>query len=505
MSEDSSKKVDATLDHEVGEAVVEQVRAGRREGAARIHDFRQARAALEQPVRGVGGAVRPRRQRAVGRAKGGGVQIVPDVEHPSGGHPDGAHPDGAPANGEPAPAANPSEPEKVVAFIQRLQQEAAEKTAQKRPIWLISALVCILIPTIAASVYYFFIASDRYVSEARFAVRSNDSGAADVLGMITGMPKSTVVSDSYIVSDYILSREMVDQLEHRLPFRQMFATDKADFLSRLNPAVPIEKLVDYWNRRVEVYYDSTKDTLAVQVTAFTPQDAKRIVTEIVDVTRSLVNDLSAQSRRDAVRFAASEVARAELRVRGSRADMLAFRTEHNDFDPSQTATATLSLVAQLQAARSQLNSQLSAVSGYLAASAPSVQMLKAKIQATDDEIARVQANISSGGDEKKTAAAGTKGAPDSRALASEVAKYQELTLSQDFAQKAYEAALASLERARTDADRTQSYLAIYMNPSAPEYSIYPQRFLDVFVVFLLASVLWAIGSLGVMTVRDHMV
>ena len=484
MSEDSSK-VDAPLDVRRGELNV-----GAREGAARVHELRPVRTA-EQAAQ-AGSAVRPRRHRAGGRGRRGEVTVVPDVETPD------------PA--EMIPAADPVETDKVVHFIQRLQQEAAEKVVSKRPIWLISALICILVPTLIAGGYYFLIASDRYVSEARFAVRSNDSGAADVLGMITGMPKSTVVSDSYIVSDYIISREMVEQLEHRLPFRQMFATDKADFLSRLNPLVPIEQLVDYWTRRVEVYYDSTKDTIAVQVTAFSGQDAQRIATEIVDVVRSLVNDLSAQSRRDAVRFAAGEVARAELRVRGAREDMLAFRTQHNDFDPAQTATAALGLVAQLQTERAQLNSQLSAVSGYLAANAPSVQMLKAKIKATDDEVARIQGKIASSPDTSgKPAGAAAPDAAKGGMLAGEVAKYEELTLSQEFATKAYEAALASLERARADSDRTQSYLAIYMNPSVPQYSLYPRRVLDVFVVFLLASVLWAIGSLGVMTVRDHMV
>jgi capsular polysaccharide transport system permease protein len=490
MSDDSAKKAGLPLVARGADA-----RAGAREGAARIHDLSAVRAAAERPARAVA-AVRPRRQRTMGHGgKGADVKIVPDVETP----------ESAAPRARPAPAVDPAEADKVISFIQRLQQEAATAATHKRPTWLISALVCILLPTVLASVYYFFIASDRFVSEARFAVRSNDTGAADVLGMITGMPKSTVVSDSYIVSDYILSRDMVEQLEHRLPFRQIYSTDKADWFNRLNPAVPIERLVDYWNKWVDVYYDSTKDTIAVQVTAFTPEEARRVVGEIVDVTRSLVNDLSAQSRRDAVRFAASEVARAELRVRGARDDMLKFRTEHNDFDPSQSATAALSLVAQLQSARAQLNSQLSAVSGYLAATAPSVQMLKAKIQATDDEIARVQATIASTGDAKsKPAGSAANTAGKTGVLASEVAKYQELTLSQEFAEKAYEAALASLERARSDSDRTQSYLAIYMNPSTPEYSLYPRRAFNVFVVFLLASVLWAIGSLGVMSVRDHM-
>jgi capsular polysaccharide transport system permease protein len=94
---------------------------------------------------------------------------------------------------------------------------------------------------------------------------------------------------------------------------------------------------------------------------------------------------------------------------------------------------------------------------------------------------------------------------DDKSIAVQVAEYQDLSLSADFAQKAYEVAQASLERARSDTAQTQSYLAIFMNPSVPEYSVYPRRFLDVTIVFLLASIGWALGTLGVLAFREYLV
>jgi capsular polysaccharide transport system permease protein len=400
----------------------------------------------------------------------------------------------------PAPV-DEAEQNKVVQIVRWMEQEATRaRTKKVKPWLLVSVLACIALPTLIAALYYFVIAADQYVSEARFAVRSNDAQSADVLGMITGMPRATVVSDAYIVTDYVRSAEMVEELERRIPFRAVYATSKADFLTRLNPTISREDLLRYWDRRVDIGYDSTKNTIAVSVRAFTPEDAQRIVGEIVDVTRRLVNDLSAQSRRDAVQFAAAEVARAELRVRGARQDILKFRTEHNDFDPSQTAAASQGLVAQMQGELSQLNSQLASVSGYLGDNAPSVQLLKAKIRAMREEIDNKQKELSST-DPKRTAGEGS--APQG-ALASVVSQYQELLVSQEFAESAYTAALASMERARVEADRTQSYLAIYMRPSAAESSTYPRRYLNTFMVFVFASVLWAIGSLGWFSVKDHM-
>jgi capsular polysaccharide transport system permease protein len=391
----------------------------------------------------------------------------------------------------------------------------------------------VVLPTLVMALYFLFWAADGFVSEARFAVRSNDAQNASVLGILSGMPASTIVSDSYIVSDYIHSREMVEALESRIGLRAIYSRPEADFFTRLDSDATLEELISYWKTRADVYYDSTKNTIAVEVQAFSPQDAQRVTAAIVDIARNLVNELSAQSRRDAVGFAAGEVARAELRVRGARQDMLAFRTEHNEFDPTATAAATLELTSQLEAERSQLNSQLAAVSGYLSANAPSVQMLKARIAALGGEIGRVQNQISqdpaattgndpTGNDpigERLAAASGTHasaggasagsaapqgGAPNSGALANVVGRYQELLLSQEFAETAYTAAQASLEAARTDAARTQSYLALYVHPHIAEDATYPRRGLNILMVLILATVLWAVGALTAMTVRDHM-
>ena len=135
--------------------------------------------------------------------------------------------------------------------------------------------------------------------------------------------------------------------------------------------------------------------------------------------------------------------------------------------------------------------------------------MKAKIAAIEAEIARARGQISHG-----TAAglpvAGLPGSADAPgaaatpALASLVGDYQGVLLDQEFAEKAYAAAQASLERARAEADRTQSYLAIYMNPAIADSAARPRRPLAIFVVFTFAAILWAIAALIALTVKDHM-
>ena len=78
-----------------------------------------------------------------------------------------------------------------------------------------SFLLGVALPTLVGAVYFGLLASDVFVSETRFAIRtSDDSAASGLLATMLG-PQGSGASgdDSYIVRDYILSRDMLRLLE----------------------------------------------------------------------------------------------------------------------------------------------------------------------------------------------------------------------------------------------------------------------------------------------------
>ena len=96
-----------------------------------------------------------------------------------------------------------------------------------------------------------------------------------------------------------------------------------------------------------------------------------------------------------------------------------------------------------------------------------------------------------------------EGAAGGDSLAAVASRYGELVINQEFAEKSYLAALASLERARSEADATQSYLAVYMQPERPDSSTYPDRLKAILVVLAMAATMWAVGALGFLSIKDH--
>src|SRR5215472_5888505 len=89
------------------------------------------------------------------------------------------------------------------------------------------------VPTLAAGVYYFAIASDLYLSEAKFIVRSPKQVQASGIGTLlqsTGM--SRAAEDTSAVQDFIMSRDAVRKLEQKNNLRSLFARPEGDFVTR---------------------------------------------------------------------------------------------------------------------------------------------------------------------------------------------------------------------------------------------------------------------------------
>jgi capsular polysaccharide transport system permease protein len=82
--------------------------------------------------------------------------------------------------------------------------------------------------------------------------------------------------------------------------------------------------------------------------------------------------------------------------------------------------------------------------------------------------------------------------------------YEELESERHFAETAYQQALQALDRARREAERQRIYLVPFVRPSLPEESLYPRRPMAIGIVFLAAFAVWAIGSLVVQSIRDHL-
>jgi capsular polysaccharide transport system permease protein len=358
-------------------------------------------------------------------------------------------------------------------------------------LWSLALVVGL--PTLAAAIYFLFIAADQYVAEFRFGLRASEPVRADAAAFFPGTPAPLQTSlDSYAVAQYIGSRAVIDDISRSLDLRAMFATPTADWPARLHLPATIEELVVYWRRQVDAFFDPTDGTITVRVWGFTPSDALRLGQAILTSSERLVNDLSSRARRDAMRYAERDVEKTERRLATALARLRDYRDKAGLIDPYKTADANAALVLRLRDELARTSADLSAMRIYIRGDSPALKLLEGRIDSLKAQLGAL---------ESETAGPAAAGSP---ALSRVIGAYEELESERQFAETAYQKALEALDRARANADRQRIYLADFVPPSLPEEPLYPHRLRLTVLVFVAAFVVWTIGSLTVRSVRDHL-
>ncbi|WP_370231844.1 hypothetical protein [Cognatishimia sp.] len=404
---------------------------------------------------------------------------------------------------EKKPAEAPA-PNVHVLNASEVQKRSYTAQRRRRRLTLASFVLLVLAPLAAVIYYYTTLAADRYAVETKFAIRSV-SGAAptDFLGIVSSVSSATsTTSDSYIVVDFIESRDLVDRLNERLDLVAIYNHPNADVLTRLDPEKSIEDVVSYLQRMVSVYYDTSSQIITLKVQAFTPEDATRVSAAILEICDALVNEISERERQDAMRSAEKELARVEVKLDEHRKALTAFRQSQQDIDPAASAGAQIQLLGELEGRLADAQARLASLTGFLDSDAPSVRILQSQISAIEQQLETQRNRLGSGLTSTSDTGDNTSGIGNDT-LTERVGTYEDLAVDLQFLQQAYVTALTSREAARIEADRAQRYLTAFVKPAVPERSLYPKRVQNILIFAGFALMLWGIAVMIVYVIREH--
>lgn len=384
--------------------------------------------------------------------------------------------------------------------IVQLAAAAGPKNAvRRRPrrTWLIATfiLVCLL-PSILGAAYFLVLASDRYASSTGFTVRGFEAGGGiDVVGAFTGLAGTgSTTSDSYIVLQYLQSRDLIERLQQEFDLEAVYGNPSIDAISRLMPDPSMEELVHYWQRQIKTTFDATSGIISVEVRAFSPDAAVALTDAVLGYTRELVNRLSEDARNDTLRFATAEVARSEDRLRGALEAVRAFREREQSLNPSASAEVQIEILAELERQLLTVRSRMAAFGDRVTLNTPAMLSLRRQAETLEAQIS-----------DRRQASTGLGAAPNEpAALSQQLAAFEALEIEKGFAQQSYASALSSLEQARADADRQQRYLAVYSQPALAQDPAYPRRYINTALVIAAALAIWTIGTMITYAVRDHL-
>ena len=440
--------------------------------------------------------------------------------------------------------ARPRQPARAGSLTRRaLEQQAPRPTVRERFLGFDwdrfmrgSFLLCVVAPAAAAALYGLLAAAPTYTAEARFAVRGAfdrplveaylATGVMDALpspsadrrresakdgrgrssnpeGLATGARASQIASlalgaitgtrsnDAFVVANFLKSRDIVAALDEDSWLRDRFRSGGPDWLQRLPANASIEVLSRYWRSSVTAAIDINTGLIVLQVSAFTPEDALAIAERAIRQSEALVNRMAERGRRDRLSSAEDQVGRAEHRYLAAEAAMRAMRAESGLIDPVAEAKSALELLLQLISARVALDVQLRMAAPDLADDAPQIRSLRKRIAAIDAEIAKAKAAL-------------TDATGSADAAANYLAAFEAAETERRLSAVLYSTALDGLERARLEAERQASYLAVFAPPFLPEETSGPDTLANALTVFAAALLLWGLFTLSVATARQQL-
>jgi capsular polysaccharide transport system permease protein len=385
-----------------------------------------------------------------------------------------------------------SEPLELVGVIGR-PGIAVRLKGLVRPLARLSKLFMALVaaPTALATLYYGMIAHNVFVSESHFVVRDQQHQS---VGGIGSLLQSTGISqghdEAYSVQDFLSSRDALEILQGKFDLRSLFGQRDIDRISRfagISGDDSFEALFRYYRKHViDTDFDSTSSILTLTVRAFAPSAAHRINQALLDMSEDFVNRLNERARGDLMKFSAIDVGDAEQETKKAVLAVSKYRNDTLVFDPAKQSELQLAQVGRLQEQLIATRNQIANVRA-VAAENPQIPALQNRAR-----VLQLAINEETG-----------KVAGDRQSLSSKSAEYESVALSQDFAAKRLELALASMQLARENAMKQQVYLERIEEPNAPDEAVEPKRLRNVLAVFLLSLVMWGIASLMVTAVREH--
>jgi len=241
----------------------------------------------------------------------------------------------------------------------------------------------------------------------------------------------------------------------------------------------------------EPFFDLTTGTITVKVKAFTRDDAQRVAQKIIGLAEALVNGISLRALRDAVRSNEEEVAQAAEKMRRTRAAVLEFLNRQQLLDPKKEGDERILLMGKMQEQLAKAKTELATLRATMAQDAPTLKVMRHRVTAIEQQIKSTQTQMTS---------------PDigkTDVLSRSISGDQALATEQLLAEKSYDSALTSLERARALADRQITYLAVFVQPSRPQTAAYPRRAQAIFLTFLGGLGGWLMGLVLYRSVREH--
>jgi len=345
----------------------------------------------------------------------------------------------------------------------------------------------LIAPITMGIVYYVFLASDQYQSEARFTVRSSTPALGrDQIARVTGIPTAKIVQDTQIVMSYISSSEMLTALSEKIDLMEVYSNREIDIWARLAPNASAEEKLKYWKKMTSVSVAASSGIVTVKTRAFTAEDSRRVLKLVLEASEKIVNDVNARIWTDVIKTSGTNLQNAANQLQAARERLQIARNKTGVLTVEGSSTVLTTLIANAQQEMLDLQQRYQSQADRISKNAPQMRVLQREI---DSKLSQIQ--------HLKTQLAGQNS--DEHNLANVSLDMSQLELEQGLAERQFTASVKTLEQIRFVSKQQLIYLDAFLAPTLPEDAEYPQRIFWIGSIIACSVSGWAI-ALGLLSV-----
>lgn len=348
----------------------------------------------------------------------------------------------------------------------------------------------VVIPVIGAILYFGVFASDVFLSESVFVVRSPEKQTPSGIGVLLRSSGIGSGADEIgAVETYVKSRDALRDVNDKSQVEAMFSRDHIsafDRFSYFSTDKYFEDLFKYYKKHVEIENDPITATAKLTIRAYSARDAYYLNERLLEQSEKLVNALNERARTDLIAYAQRQVDEAEGRATKASLALSAYRNAEGVVDPEMQAPVQLQMISKLQDELISTKTQLTELRTFTPQN-PTIEVLNIRVRELSREIDAQLGKV----------------AGDRKSLSSVAARYQRLRLENQFADRQLAAAMSSLTDAKNEARRKQVYVERIVQPNMPDKPLEPRRIRGILATLVLGLVAWGILSFLIAGIREH--
>jgi len=288
--------------------------------------------------------------------------------------------------------------------VMKIQRDLARRRKRRMAQLIARIFFFIMVPTLFAGYYFYFVATPMYSVKSEFMVQSSESPASSASSGLFGGGGGSLfgAEDSVGVQGFLTSPEAMILLDKQHGFRQLFQSEIMDPIQRLDEDASIEHAYKTYKKKVLIGFDPTEGILRMEVIAPTADSAFTFANALLGYAEKRVDEQTERLRGGQVEVATKLRQDAEDNLAAARQLVIALQEKRGVFSGEAEVTVAMGQITTLEGTLQQKRLALAEVTNNARPNQAKVNSLTNQIDELEKSVAELRKSMTAGGEAGET-------------------------------------------------------------------------------------------------------